>query len=122
MKNKSLPAVFAIVLLLILTCLTVVFVADYYSAFGDQFSNTIYETNGRSPLYGTKALDAESVQFGIERAEALKEFPRYSLPVVITPDNSSDAGSGIPVPDDRTDRDPEILYVVYCESLKSGGF
>lgn len=135
MNNRSLPAVLAIVVLLIATCLTVVFVTDYYTTYGSQFSNAIYETTGRLPLSGTKALDAESVQFGIERTKALTEFTvtsdedisyglsRYSLPVAISPVNSGSGGSsvnGLPV---TGERETEIIYVVYSESLtKSGGF
>jgi hypothetical protein len=129
------PTVLAIVVLLIVTCLTVVFITDYYSTYGGLFSNAIYETTGRLPLSGTKALDAESVQFGIERAKALAEFTvtsaedinyglsKYSLPDAISPDNTSSddsrVDSGVPVPGER---ETEIIYVVYSESLtKSGG-
>lgn len=136
MKNRSLPAVLAIVVLLIVTCLTVVFVSDYYSAYGDQFSNAIYETTGRLPLSGTKAQDAESVRFGIERTKALSEFTvtsaedisyglsRYSQPGVPLPNTTgsddSSVGSGFSVP---VESETDIIYVVYSESLvKSGGF
>lgn len=141
MKNKTLPAILAVtVLLFILTALTIVFVGDYYSAYGKYGDNgSLYD--GRSPIYSTKAMDTEAVQYSIERTKALQEFnvigsddistfdyelSRYSLPEA---EKSAVAGSTGPNRYERVDPEggaeanTEILYVIYSESLtESGGY
>jgi len=141
MKNKSLPAMLmATASLSILTDLTIIFIGDYYSSDGKYSDNgSLYD--GRSPLYGTKAMDTEAVQYSIERTEALQEFivigsddmsifdyglSRYTLPDAAKPTVDSDAS---PILDQRMDPAPKAdtntgaLYVVYSESLaESGGF
>lgn len=129
-----------IVLLFIITGLTVIFISDFYSAYRNNFSDSIYGETSRSPLYGTKAFDAEATGFAIKKERLMEAianaefYAKNAVPVYDTTspgkkdtqdasnNGISSGNSGSSCSMNQEQNEAARLYVVYSESLvESGG-